>query len=162
MVFLVGHGSGIPSSGLRKSCHCVCLCHENCLLWTIPSIPSIFFFRNILFPSFVQNPSGFVLFSPFLFTIRALFVVRSPQSSPKPPKAPQRAPITLYAAPAFVPRRPSTLLLFSTRGLREAEEQALPGRAWSPRSVRATSPFGLARRGKERDWSGEDERLFFR
>ena len=41
---------------------------------------------------FVQNPSGFVLFSPFLFTIRALFVVRSPQSSPEAPQSPATCP----------------------------------------------------------------------
>ena len=44
-------------------CVSVSVCHENCLLWTIPSIPSISFFLELLFPSFVQNPSGFVLFS---------------------------------------------------------------------------------------------------
>ena len=96
----------------------VCLCHKNCLLWTIPSIPSISFFRNILFPSFVQNPSGFVLFSPFLFTIRALFVVRSPQSSPEAPQSPAtcpdhplrcagvRAPSPKHPSPVLHPRSP--------------------------------------------------------
>ena len=91
----------------------------------------------------VHNPSGFVFFSPFLFTIRVLFVVKCPQSPPKPRNVP-RSPFTLRRRSCPVAQAP-----FSTRGLREAEEQALPGRAWSPRSVRATSPFGLARRGKD-------------
>ena len=73
-------------------CVCLFVCHKNCLLWTI-------FLRFLRFPFsilsdafFVQNPSGFVLFSPFLFTIRALFVVRSPQSSPEAPQSPATCP----------------------------------------------------------------------
>ena len=86
----MGHGSGIPSSGLRKACLCL-------------SVTKTAFFGRFLrflrFPFsilsdafFVQNPSGFVLFSPFLFTIRALFVVRSPQSSPEAPQSPATCP----------------------------------------------------------------------
>ena len=127
-------------------CVCVCVCHKNCLLWTIPSIPSISFFhfvRRVLcseserfcfvFPLFVHNPSAF----------RREVPSKLPRSPPKPRNVP-RSPFTLRRRSCPVAQAP-----FSTRGLREAEEQALPGRAWSPRSVRATSPFGLARRGKE-------------
>ena len=134
------------SSGLRKACLCLFVCHKNCLLWTIPSIPSISFFhfvRRVLcseserfcfvFPLFVHNPSAF----------RREVPSKLPRSPPKPRNVP-RSPFTLRRRSCPVAQAP-----FSTRGLREAEEQALPGRAWSPRSVRATSPFGLARRGKE-------------
>ena len=125
---------------------CLCVCHKNCLLWTIPSIPSISFFhfvRRVLcseserfcfvFPLFVHNPSAF----------RREVPSKLPRSPPKPRNVP-RSPFTLRRRSCPVAQAP-----FSTRGLREAEEQALPGRAWSPRSVRATSPFGLARRGKD-------------
>ena len=99
----------------------------------IPSIPSIFFVLFFFFPLFVHNPSAFRLEVPS----------KLPRSPPKPRNVP-RSPFTLRRRSCPVAQAP-----FSTRGLREAEEQALPGRAWSPRSVRATSPFGLARRGKD-------------
>ena len=82
------------SSGLRKACLCLCV---------FVSVTKTAFFGRFLrflrFPFsilsdafFVQNPSGFVLFSPFLFTIRALFVVRSPQSPPEAPQSPATCP----------------------------------------------------------------------
>ena len=95
VLFLVGHGSGIPSSGLRKAC--LFVCHKNCLLWTIPSIPSISFFhfvRRVLcseserfcfvFPLFVHNPSAF----------RREVPSKLPRSPPKPRNVP-RSPFTL-------------------------------------------------------------------
>ena len=73
---------------------CVCLC-----LFVTKTAFFGRFLRFLRFPFsilsdafFVQNPSGFVLFSPFLFTIRALFVVRSPQSSPEAPQSPATCP----------------------------------------------------------------------
>ena len=88
-------------------------------------IPSIFFFLRRSFPFFCSDPSGFVFFSPFLFTIRALFVANYPQSPPKCPESPANYPKVRRR----VPRRPKHLLC--TPGLREG--------AWSPRSVRATA-----------------------
>ena len=117
----MGHGSGIPSSGLRKACLCLFVCLSQKLpslddslnpfdsselrkrMCVCVSVTKTAFFGRFLrllrFPFsilsdafFVQNPSGFVLFSPFLFTIRALFVVRSPQSSPEAPQSPATCP----------------------------------------------------------------------
>ena len=144
---LVGHGSGIPSSGLRKACLCVCVCVTKTAFFgrflrflRFPFFLTSFpFFCSeserfcFVFPLFVHNPSAF----------RREVPSKLPRSSPKPRNVP-RSPFTLRRRSCPVAQAP-----FSTRGLREAEEQALPGRAWSPRSVRATSPFGLARRGKD-------------
>ena len=103
---LVGHGSGISSRynpqfslaehscGLRKAClsGCLAVCHKNCLLWTIPSIPSISFFLELL--------------SLLLFRIRAVlrpfppFCSQSERfSSQSPPKAPVSAPNHPKASP---------------------------------------------------------------
>ena len=98
-----------------------------------PFFLSFFPFFCFVFPLFVHNPSAF----------RREVPSKPPRSPPKPRNVP-RSPFTLRRRSCPVAQAP-----FSTRGLREAEEQALPGRAWSPRSVRATSPFGLARRGKD-------------
>ena len=83
----------------------------------------------VIFPLFVHNPSGFGFFSPFSFTIRALFVVRRPQSPPKPPTEcpvtrdlPQRAPRRM--------RQPRRRKARPRPGLREAGGRARSWRAW--------------------------------
>ena len=129
-------------------CVCVCLCVTKTAFFgrflrflrfpfflsffplRFPFFLSFFPFFCFVFPLFVHNPSAF----------RREVPSKLPRSPPKPRNVP-RSPFTLRRRSCPVAQAP-----FSTRGLREAEEQALPGRAWSPRSVRATSPFGLARR----------------
>ena len=120
--------------------------------WTIPSIPSISFFLRRSFPFFCSESERFCFVFPLFVhnpsAFRREVPSKLPRSPPKPRNVP-RSPFTLRRRSCPVAQAP-----FSTRGLREAEEQALPGRAWSPRSVRATSPFGLARRGKDGTGTG--------
>ena len=136
----MGPGSGIPSSGLRKACLSVFVTKTAFFGRFLRFLRFPFFFPSFpflcseserfcfVFPLFVHNPSAF----------RREVPSKLPRSPPKPRNVP-RSPFTLRRRSCPVAQAP-----FSTRGLREAEEQALPGRAWSPRSVRATSPFGLA------------------
>ena len=107
----------------------------------------------VIFPLFVHNPSGFGFFSPFSFTIRALFVVRRPQSPPKPPTEcpvtrdlPQRAPRRMRQ-PRRRKARPVSARLGGERGLGE------PG-STAPR-LRATAtrpPGGVFIRGFIGGW----------
>ena len=69
----------------------------------------LFFLRR----SFLQNPSGFAFFSPFLFKIRAVFAFFSPSCSQSErfsflgaPNAPQRRIRHPQPTPRRVPRRP--------------------------------------------------------
>ena len=115
---LVGHGSGIPSTGLRKACLSVC-CHENCLLWTIPSIPSISFF----FPSF-----------PFFWSESERFCVIFPLFVHNPSAFRREAPSEPSKAPHRVPRHP--------RPTPTCAAAYAPTRTPSPKGARARSPRG--------------------
>ena len=157
---LVGHGSGIPSTGLRRACLCVCcpfVCHENCLLWTIPSIPSISFFLSffslllfgiravlcdfppfrsqserfwVLFPLFVHNPSAFRREAPS-----------------KPSKAPHRVPRHPRPTPTCAAAYAPTPSPKGTPGLREAGGRARSWRAWFHGSPLAGYGYEAARGG---------------
>ena len=94
----MGHGSGIPSSGLRKSCVCVCLFVTKTAFFgrflrflRFPFFLTSFpFFCSeserfcFVFPLFVHNPSAF----------RREVPSKPPRSPPKPRNVP-RSPFTL-------------------------------------------------------------------
>ena len=154
----MGHGSGIPSTGLRKACLLSVVVTKTAFFgrflrflrfpFFFPSFP--FFCSEserfcVIFPLFVHNPSGFGFFSPFSFTIRALFVVRRPQSPPKPPTEcpvtrdlPQRAPRRMRQ-PRRRKARPVSARLGGERGLGEPGSTAPRLRATATRPPGGTS-----------------------